>query len=144
MISTHYMAVAAGIMAAAAAIPSGYSAVNAITAKPLVTGWAIYESPVSAGGVVSIPWAISKRTTCPGLSSRAWAGENGFTLSEPMRATALPKGDGVYQVQTAIPELAVNGPLSLSIVGFFDCPNEPRQHFTLGPVELTVDNEVIE
>ena len=105
-----------------------------------ITGHATYARPVRAGDTVLVSWIIDKRRECPGESGRVWAGVEGFHLSEVHRPTGLNKTDGPqeFMIPTAIPETAPVGELSMKIVGHFDCPNEQREHFTLGPVEFLV------
>lgn len=107
---------------------------------PTITGTASYGPPVRAGDVVLVPWTIDKTQDCPGVNGRVWDGADGFHLSEPQMTTGLKATDGPkeFKIQTDIPRAAPPGALSLRIVGHFDCPNEPREHFALGPVEFTV------
>jgi hypothetical protein len=125
---------AAGFLAAAGALE-----VADIALPPPISGGASYSEPVVPGEIVLVPWAITKRTECPGETSRVWDGQGNFHLTEPKQATALPAGTITPNIQTKVPEMAPAGGLQLRIVGFFQCEGERRQDFALGPVTFTVE-----
>ena len=107
---------------------------------PLIEGWSVRMTPVTAGDVELLEWNITKRTSCPGVSSRVWNGEDGFYMVEPLRKTALPMNEEeqTYRIPTEIPRLAPEGDLQLSIKGHYDCDGEMFE-YSLGPVELIVE-----
>ena len=122
---------------------TGFESVQAIVliaTPPTITGRASYEPPVRAGDTVLVHWTISKRRECPGENARIWDGPDGYHLAEVQRPAALGKTDGAqeFSIPTRIPDTAPPGDLSMKIIGHFDCPNEPRENFTLGPVKFTV------
>lgn len=119
-------------------LDSGHRAVQVLTEAPLIEGVGIAPAEVHAGDTVLVEWDIVKRTDCPGYSSRVWSGESGFQLTEPVQASGLPVGSATYEIQTGIPRLAPEGPLSLEIVGHYDCEGREPWHFRLGPVEMMV------
>lgn len=105
---------------------------------PAISGSAVYSEPVRAGETVLIPWTITKRVDCPGASSRVWNGRDGFQLSETQQSASLPVGEDMrFNIQTLIPTLSPSGPLTLEIIGYYECDGE-RRPFTLGPVLLEV------
>jgi len=107
---------------------------------PMVEGSGRYEGAAHAGETVLIDWAIAKRTSCAGTSSRVWRGEDGFYLVEVERPTRLPHHDDFrnYQISTEIPSLAPAGDLSLEIAGSYKCKGTRSFEFVLGPVEIKV------
>lgn len=111
-----------------------------ILLPPMIEGSGQYEAgPVAPGDVVLVSWTLTKRTECPGLTSREWRGGAGFYLVEPVQVTALPVGDDMRRdIQTKIPELAPAGPLNLHITGQFQCEGKAPQPFDLGPVGFVV------
>ena len=138
MISVHYAAIFGGVFAMASAVSPGYQAMIKLSTPPPITGSAQYLEPVTPGQVVKVAWSIKKDTSCPGYLARAWAGDGGFILTEPLRVATLPVGTADYNVQTVIPEFAQSGALEMSIVGFYQCEGQHRQPFKLGPVDFTV------
>ena len=114
--------------------------VGALSPAP-IEGGGVGPDRVVAGGTYLIDWSLIKRTACSGDNSRVWSGDGGFMLSEESKPTSLPS-DGEwhsYQIQTEIPSLAPAGDLALSVVGWYQCPGADRQHFTLGPVIMRVE-----
>lgn len=111
---------------------------NAVPAP--IEGSAVGPDNVRAGSVAMVTWQIVKRIDCAGFNSRVWDGEDGFHITEALTPTGLPTSDSVrtYVIPTDIPQLAPNGDLSLTIKGFYDCPNARKEHFTLGPVKMNV------
>lgn len=128
----------AAIVAGALAFDSGRETVVSLTTPPVIEGYGEYAEPVRAGEVALIHWRITKRTDCPGLTSRVWDGPGGFHLTETVQQTSLPKGTFDRKIETEIPTLAPAGELTLSIVGFFQCEGDGKTPFRLGPVNLTV------
>lgn len=138
MISTQYMAVGSAALAVLVGLQSGMEVARVITSTPAITATASLTSEaVNAGAVTFISWSISKSVDCPGWASRVWSGEGGFHMSEMAQATSIPKGDGVYNIPTVIPDFAPAGRLELSIRGHFDC-DEGKTYFNLGPVVMDV------
>ena len=119
---------------------NGVDLVKVHISPPLIEGWSVRMTPVTAGDVELLEWNITKRTSCPGVSSRVWNGEDGFYMVEPMRKTALPMNEEeqTYRIPTEIPRLAPEGDLQLSIKGHYDCDGEMFE-YSLGPVELIVE-----
>jgi hypothetical protein len=109
-----------------------------------IEGYATIESSdVVAGETVDVKWAIIKRTDCGGQNSRVWNGLRGFHVSEVMRATGIPKSDGlrVYVIPTKVPQGSPEGELHLEVTGFYQCPGSEPQSFRLptdGPLVLNV------
>lgn len=121
----------------------GVSAVKVPLEKmtpPAVEGSAVVSEPVRPGQVITVPWLITKRVQCPGVSGRVWSGEKGFSMTEPLRPSSLPAlGRPVtHNIQTQIPELAPAGPLVLNVAGYFDCPGNTRLWWEIGPVTMVV------
>lgn len=121
----------------------GVSAVKVPLEKmtpPAIEGSAVVVEPVRPGQVITVPWQITKRVNCKGVSGRVWAGEKGFSMTEPLRPTSLPAiGKPVtHNIQTQIPELAPAGPLVLKVAGYFDCPGNTRLWWEIGPVTMVV------
>lgn len=121
----------------------GVSAVRVPLEKmtpPPVEGHAVVSAPVRAGETITVPWQITKRVNCTGVSGRVWAGEKGFSMTEPLRPTSLPAiGKPVrHNIQTTIPELAPPGHLVLRVAGYFDCPGNTRLWWEIGPVTMVV------
>ena len=112
---------------------------DAIT-PPVIEGWAERKAPVIAGETIRLEWHIIKRTECEGVVGLIWAGENGFRMSEPIRAASLPMThvETAYRFSTKIPGLAPVGDLELFIKGWYDCPHG-KEYYSLGPVELIVE-----
>lgn len=119
---------------------NGLDLVKEHISKPLVEGWAVRMTPVTAGDVELLEWVIIKRTDCPGVTGRVWNGEDGFYMVEPLRKTALPMNEEkqTYRISTEIPSLAPAGYLQLTIKGHYDCGGDVTE-YTLGPVELIVE-----
>lgn len=119
-----------------------YAIANATIPAGGITGSGIVPNqPVRPGQVVPVDWTLHKTTDCPGSSGRVWRGEDGFYLSEALRATGLPQTDYAmtYHIQTKIPDLAPAGQLSLWIVGGYDCGGIfGSTDFRLGPVTMEV------
>lgn len=113
------------------------SAYTHLIRGPLIEGVGSVDGPVRAGEVALVHWVITKRTDCPGESSRVWSGADGFYLADPMRATGLPMGDLQRSIQTTIPSAAPSGPLTLTIRGRFDCLFGAVP-FRLAPVQMDV------
>ena len=103
-------------------------------------GRAVDLVPWIDGETITVPWQITKRVNCKGVSGRVWAGEKGFSMTEPLRPTSLPAiGKPVtHNIQTTIPELAPPGQLVLRVAGYFDCPGGDRLWWEIGPVTLQV------
>lgn len=123
-------------------LTAGSSAVDLYVSKttlPIVEGYATRIAPVRAGEDIRLEWNITKRTDCEGVSSRVWAGSNGFRMTESQKSTALPKTNGVekYRFQTHIPNKAPSGKLTLNIKGYYDC-SKGREYWSLSPVTLRV------
>ena len=137
-VSTHFLAVAAALASTVLGVGSAGRFVMDATTPPIVeSDWQEVRGDVRPGATVIMEWHITKRTDCPGYAGRIWFGENDFYLSEPVRATNLPRGVGNYQVETVIPLLAPPGPLRLLVKGHFDCAYGHR-FFELGPVDMEV------
>ena len=135
-----YGAITAGGIAIASL--NGFGIVSDKLAAPPIEGYASRVTPVVAGQAILAYWNIIKRTDCPGVQSRVWDGEGGFSMVEPLRKTTL-KGNGIwtkYRIQTDIPSLAPVGGLDLYIKGYYDCGDGPIE-FSLGPLELVVVSE---
>lgn len=122
-----------------AAITSSLETYSKLTTPPLIEGAGVVSGPVMAGERTLVTWTITKRTDCPGLTSRVWHGEGGFQLTEQTQVTALDMSDipREYAIQTYIPELAPPGELRLNVRGFFDCGGE-KEPFSIGPVIIEV------
>lgn len=107
---------------------------------PAVEGSAVVAMPVRPGQTINVPWQITKRVSCNGVSGRVWDGEDGFSMTEPLRPTSLPAEDRpvTYNIQTTIPELAPAGALNLRVAGYFDCPGGNRIWWEIGPVQMVV------
>ena len=107
---------------------------------PAIEGSAVVVSPVRPGQVITVPWLITKRVQCQGVSGRVWSGEKGFSMTEPLRPSSLPAlGRPVtHNIQTQIPELAPAGTLVLKVAGYFDCPGNTRLWWEIGPVTMVV------
>lgn len=105
-----------------------------------IEGGGIAPESVKPGHAVIVDWKIIKRTDCKGQNSRVWNGMNGFHMTEGFQPTTLPTSGNwrEYHVETLIPQLAPSGNLSLSIVGFYQCPGSAKQEFELGPVVMKV------
>lgn len=136
--------------ATAFALVSGATEVAQITldkvTPPPIEGQAVMPDSAVAGQDVLVKWVITKRTACPGENSRVWDGEDGFHLTERVRATGLP-ATGVpkeYNIQTRIPEYAPIGLLSLRIHGWYQCPGAERVPFDLGPAYTTIVGRIEE
>ena len=139
MISTYSMAVTGAIAATVLALDGGVNVVSVLTTPPPITAVArVIPYQASAGDVVTLTWDIQKNVDCPGYSARVWDGESGFHVSEAVRPTSLPKGQGIYRIPTGIPEMAPAGILTLRISGHFDCPGVIRSHVVIGPVNLEI------
>jgi hypothetical protein len=139
MISTHYLAALGGSLSIALALGSGAEVVSVLTTPAPITATArVIPYQSAAGDVVTLTWDIQKNVDCPGYSARVWDGESGFHMSEAVRPTSLPKGQGIYKIPTEIPAMAPVGILTLRIVGHFDCPSATRSHFVIGPVNLEI------
>lgn len=141
MISTHLLASTGAIAAVTFALGSGWIAAVDVLSPPLISGSGYVETKAKAGDDVMVNWVITKRTDCPGASSRIWSGEGGFHLSEVMQATSIPQNNDAqrYVVPTSVPEMAPDGKLTLKIKGYFDCQDKEREWFTLGPVVIVGD-----
>jgi len=122
-----------------AAFTSSVETVNELTTPSIIEGAGVVAGPVQAGGVTLVTWSITKRTDCPGLTSRVWHGEGGFQLTEQAQVTALVASEvpREYEIQTYIPELAPAGELMLEVTGYFDC-GDGKKPFTIGPVVMDV------
>lgn len=129
-----FSASALGIQAVYTGVDTAYTLMK----PPVIEGIADVPAYVTPGEHVLVRWTINKRTVCPGYASRVWQGNAGFHLSEPVQATSIPKGEGVYDIPTGIPNLIPEGAATLTIRGHFDCPGQPPEYFTLGPVQLNV------
>ena len=107
---------------------------------PAIEGSAVVSEPVRPGQVITVPWLITKRVQCQGVSGRVWSGEKGFSMTEPLRPSSLPAlGRPVtHNIQTQIPELAPAGTLVLKVAGYFDCPGNTRLWWEIGPVTMVV------
>ena len=139
MISTQFSFPVLAVSATLTALVTGADVATDILSPPIIEGSGSYDAPVVAGTTEIVDWFITKRTDCPGYSSRVWTGQNGFFLSEPVQATAIPIGVArEYKIPTAFPSMAPAGKLDLMIKGHFECENQPRDHFTLGPVVFNV------
>lgn len=129
--------IAAPIIGAVAAI--GLLEIGDVVLPPMIEGYGDVTGEAVPGREVLVNWVITKRTECPGVTSRAWFGEGGFQLTEPLQATALPVGENMaYSIPTRVPGLAPAGDLELHIVGAFNCPGETPSRFDLGPVMMVV------
>ena len=106
----------------------------------VIEGTAVAQRQVHAGETVPVRWSIIKREDCPGENARIWNGADDMFIAEPMRASSLPASEfpKTYVIPTEIPAMAVPGPLSMSIKGYFDCKGRDRIWFELGPVRFEV------
>lgn len=115
-----------------------YDTVDKIVSPPLIEAVGYVDNEVSAGGATLVHWVITKRTKCPGFTSRVWDGVGGFHLTEKVQATSLPISENKeYNIQTRIPELAPVGDLELNIAIQFDCDGDIF-NYRLGPVGMAV------
>lgn len=138
MIMTNLAGPALAVGAIMVAIYSGYETIDDITRPALIDGAGTVSDTVHAGEPTLVEWVITKRTDCPGVSSRVWFGDEGFQLTEKVQATSLPMAPAKeYKIQTLIPELAPEGDLFLRINGHFDCQGK-KIPFSLGPVVMHV------
>ena len=139
MITSNLVGPALAGVALFAAITSSLETYTKVTTPPLIEGAGVVAEPVRAGEKTLVTWAITKRTDCPGLTSRVWHGERGFQLTEMAQVTALDMSEAPreYVIQTYIPELAPPGELRLDIEGFFDC-GDGKEPFSVGPVVMQV------
>ena len=106
---------------------------------PAIEGFGSVPEPVVAGQLATVHWRVIKRANCPGYSARVWNGTEGFSLAEPLAPTSLPFGEGEYNIPTRIPEGVRPGNLELTVVGYFECPDKDREHFSLTPLVMQVD-----
>lgn len=124
---------------AALAVASGVDTVRYFVMPRHIEGIGAVSGPVTAGHDVLVDWVVTKRTDCPGVTSRVWYGQDGFQLTEPLQATSLPSGEAMqFSIQTKIPALAPPGELELHIVGAFECSGQQPAKFDLGPVYMQV------
>lgn len=139
-ISTHAMIIAAAVVQAGMASFDVSRTYLELVTPPPIEGWGKGPDTVIAGDDVLVRWEILKRTECPGENRRQWAGEDGFFMSEAIGPTTLPATttSQIYMVQTKIPVLAPPGLLMLMVQGWYQCPGNERQEFTLGPVMMEV------
>lgn len=105
---------------------------------PAIEGRAVVKETAYVGELATVQWDVIKRTSCPGKSSRVWAGPDGYSLTEAQQATTLPVGSGTYKIPTRIPFSAPEGQLELTISGFTECPGKPVEYWSLTPVMLEV------
>lgn len=93
------------------------------------------------GETIIVDWIITKRTNCSGVSGRVWSSPDGFSMNEPVTPTSLPvtAEPRHYQIPTAVPGEVTDDSVELRIQGWYDCPNSPREYFTLGPVFMEVE-----
>lgn len=139
MISTQISLPVLAVSATLTALVTGADVTRDILSPPLIEGSGRYDATAVAGSTDIVNWVITKRTDCPGYASRVWTGQDGFFLSEPAQATAIPIGVArEYHIQTAFPSMAPAGKLELAIKGHFECEGQPREYFSLGPVVFEV------
>lgn len=108
---------------------------------PLIEGVGYVQNPVNAGSEHVVHWAITKRTSCPGVIWRRWEGEDGFVQKEA-RAPATIKESPYTQfpnINVKVPAAAPVGKLDLFIDVEYNCATGDRFLFTLGPVEMIVE-----
>ena len=119
---------------------TGVKGVASTVIPPAIEGGGYLPEYVTPGDLVLATWTLHKRTDCPGENSRVWNGAGGFHITEPTRPTTLPitATPETYPIPTEIPELAPIGELSLSIVGWYQCPGAAREAFEIGPLTTTV------
>ncbi len=108
---------------------------------PPIEGVGAVHDIAVPGETVIVDWIITKRTDCPGASGRVWSSPDGFSMNEPMTSTSLPitAEPRHYQIPTGVPGEVTDDVLELRIEGWYDCPNSPRDYFSLGPVYMEVD-----
>lgn len=139
MISTQFSLPILAVSATLTALVTGADVATDILSPPIIEGFGSYDAPAVAGEMGMVNWFITKRTACPGYASRVWTGQDGFFLSEPVQATAIPIGVArEYKIPTAFPSMAPAGQLELMIKGHFECEVQPREYFSLGPVVFEV------
>ena len=140
MISQHAMPVALAALSVLVAANQAITTTHEIQRGPLIEGVGYVDESVLPGANILVHWTITKRTECPGETSRVWSGESGFQLTEPIQVTALPKGDAMqFDIQTKVPDLAPAGKLDLRVVGSFECPGMAVETFSLGPIAMEVE-----
>lgn len=110
------------------------------TTPPPIEGSGVVQGTPIPGSPVLVEWSIVKRTDCPGKNSRVWDGQNGFHLTEELRATGLPTSEErrLYEIQTAVPAMAPPGDMTLTIRGYYLCPGASEVWFKMGPVEMEI------
>lgn len=139
MISTQITLPILAFGATFSALATGVDVTKDLLAPAQIEGAGFYNQATAPGETIVVKWVITKRTDCPGYSSRVWSGADGFFLSEPVQATAIPVSTRqAYKIPTTLPSLAPVGELELTIRGHFACENQPRDYFTLGPVVFNV------
>lgn len=108
---------------------------------PPIEGVGAVRGTVKAGETVTVDWIITKRTSCNGVSGRYWSTENGFSMNEPLKATALPVtlGPASYKIPTKIPSEVKGSEVTLEIIGWYECPNDDKEYFRLGPVVIQLE-----
>jgi hypothetical protein len=139
MISTQIILPILAFGATFSALATGVDVTKDLLAPAQIEGAGFYNQTTVPGETIVVEWIITKRTDCPGYSSRVWSGADGFFLSEHVQATAIPVSTRrAYKIPTTLPSMAPAGKLDLMIKGHFECENQPRDHFTLGPVVFNV------
>ena len=114
------------------------TAYTAIQPAP-IEGKATVEGVPFPGELVTVKWDMIKRTPCPGQASRVWSGQNSYSLSEALEPASLPQGAATYRIPPRVPLTVPPGEAKLTISGFIECKDQPRQYFTLTPVVMQVD-----
>ena len=130
----------AGSLAWGNVMVEGAAAYLHATTPPPIEGQGAVKGIPMPGQPVLVEWSIVKRTDCPGKNSRVWDGQNGFHLTEELRATGLPTSDEpkIYEIETAVPSMAPPGNMTLTIQGFYLCPGASEVWFKMGPVEMEI------
>ena len=113
---------------------------EALTPPPIEGKGVVYETG-HPGQNIMVEWTLVKRTECPGQAGRVWDGENNFHLAEVMRPTGISATyeETVYNIPTDIPEMIPPGHAGLKIKGYYQCEGEKKQNFTLGPVDIIIE-----
>ena len=129
----------------AAVLSMSYAALTVTEATmqqiaPAIEGRGAVYGEVRPGETVDVSWEITKRTECEGINKRVWRGEDGFSLVEAEKPTTLPASDRaiMYPIPTSVPTYAPFGSLRLTIEGYYKCPGQAPDYFTLGPVDMEV------
>ena len=140
-IGQNTVAAFAAVVSIGTAMISGTSAIMSVNQLPMIEGTGRAPEVVAAGQTVTVAWDIIKRTDCAGVNSRVWHGADGVLIVEPRGETTLPQTSDMrhYEIETRIPDIAVSGPLALTIEGEYTCAGSGPVPFTLGPVVMEVE-----